>query len=174
MTSCIWIVFGFFFHGPFFFSITGSSVLLHTFMNINCFLLFMSSFYSLLFCKPKSAAIWISCWIHWFGLLFHTSILVLLLHYFNYFLESLEGIWWLLLFICLIWVFIYFETEFRCIAEDNTGLSILSRFHDCWDYIYILRGLVSFCLFFSLFPKCQLRWWASRLVSGSTSSKSNF
>lgn len=47
----------FFFHGSFFFSITGSSVSLHTFMNINCFLLFMSSFYSLLFCKPKSAAI---------------------------------------------------------------------------------------------------------------------
>lgn len=40
-----------------FFSITGSSVSLHTFVNINCFLLFMSSFYSLLFCNPKSAAI---------------------------------------------------------------------------------------------------------------------
>lgn len=54
--------------------------------------------------------------------------------------------------------FFYFETEFHCIAKDNTGLSILSRFHDCWGYIYILQGLGSFCLFFSLFPKCQLRW----------------
>lgn len=88
-----------------------------------------------------------------FWLLFHTSKLVLLLHYSNYLFRVFGGDFcccclfaWLGFLFALRQSFIVYSR----IAQDS------SCYHDCWDYIYILRGLGSFYYFSHYFPSVSL------------------